>query len=59
MKPNIPRSWLTLPKKEQQAIEKYVKDVASKELEREARIILDLYIKMVCCVLHLALEKRA
>lgn len=42
MKPNIPRSWLTLPKKEQKVIENYVKEVAGKELEREARIILDL-----------------
>lgn len=47
MKPNIPRSWLTLPKKEQKVIENYVKEVAGKELEREARIILDLYMKMV------------
>ena len=61
MKPNIPRSWLTLPKKEQKAIEEYVKQVAEKELEREARIILDLYMKMVCMVLHDAFgwgEKR-
>lgn len=61
MKPNVPRSWLTLPKKEQQAIENYVRGIAEKEVEREARIMLDLYIKMVCCVLHDAFgfgEKR-
>lgn len=61
MRPNIPRSWLTLPKKEQKAIEEYVKQVAEKEVEREARIILDLYMKMVCMVLHDAFgfgEKR-
>jgi hypothetical protein len=61
MKPNIPRSWLTLPKKEQKAIEEYVKQVAEKEVEREARIMLDLYMKMVCMVLHDAFgwgEKR-
>lgn len=61
MKPNIPRSWLTLPKKEQKVIEEYVKGVSGKEIEREARIILELYMKMVCCVLHDAFgfgEKR-
>ena len=61
MKPNIPRSWLSLPKKEQKVIEEYVKGVAGKEIEREARIILELYMKMVCCVLHDAFgfgEKR-
>ena len=61
MKPNVPRSWLSLPKKEQKAIEDYVKGVAEKEVAREARIILELYIKMVCVVLHDAFgfgEKR-
>ena len=61
MKPNIPRSWLSLPKKEQKVIEEYVKGVAGKEIEREARIILELYMKMVLCVLHDAFgfgEKR-
>lgn len=61
MKPNVPRSWLTLPKREQKVIENYVKEVAGKEIEREARIILELYMKMVCCVLHDAFgfgEKR-
>lgn len=56
MKPNIPRSWLTLPKKEQKAIEEYVKQVAEKEVGREARIILELYMKMVCMVLHDAFD---
>lgn len=61
MKANTPKSWRSLPPREQKVIENYVKEVAGKELEREARIILDLYMKMVCMVLHDAFgfgEKR-
>jgi hypothetical protein len=52
MTANVPRSWLQLPKREQEKIEEYVKGIAQKEVEREARLILDLYMKMVCMVLH-------
>ena len=65
MKARPPRSYKSLPPHEQEAIKKYVVEIATeaarKQEEQDCRIIFDLYIKMVCCVLHDAFgfgEKR-
>jgi hypothetical protein len=52
MKANAPRSWLTLPKREQKAIEEYVKEVAGKEMARESRVLLEMYLKISCILQH-------
>ena len=65
MKARPPRGYKSLPPHEQEAIKKYVVEIATeaarKQEEQDCRIIFDLYIKMVCCVLHDAFgfgEKR-
>ena len=65
MKAKIPKGYKSLPPHEQEAIKNYIVEVATeaarKQEEQDCRIILDLYMKMVCCVLHDAFgfgEKR-
>lgn len=65
MKARIPKSWGTLPSKQKDAICEYARQVgyeaAKEQSNKDARIIIDLYIKMVCVVLHDAFgfgEKR-
>lgn len=61
MRVNIPRSWQSLPQAQRKKIEEYLREVVVKEIEKDTRIMLDIYIKMVCVVLHDAFgfgEKR-
>lgn len=61
MKANIPKGWHRLPKSEKEAISDYLQKVAKEQCEKDMRIMLDLYIKMVCVTLHDAFgfgEKR-
>lgn len=61
MKAKIPRGWFSLPKSEKQVISDYLKEIWDKQAEKEMRMVLDLYIKMVCLTLHDAFgfgEKR-
>jgi hypothetical protein len=65
MKPNIPKAYQTLPAAQRKKIEEYCRSVAleaaRETTERDARIMLDIYIKMVCVTLHDAFgfgEKR-
>ena len=65
MKANIPRAWQSLPAAQRKSIEEYCQKVAREAAmetsQKDARIILDLYIKMVCVTLHDAFgfgEKR-
>lgn len=65
MKANTPKAWQALPQAQRKQIEEYCRNVAleaaRETTERDARIMLDLYIKMVCVTLHDALgfgEKR-
>lgn len=61
MKIKAPRSYLTLPPKERDKISEWIVELAKEQLEKDSRMILDLYIKMVCVVLHDAFgfgEKR-
>ena len=65
MKARIPRAYGNLPAKQREAVAEYARKVgfeaAKEQSNKDARIILDLYIKMVCVVLHDAFgfgEKR-
>ena len=52
----VPKSYKQLSYKDQQDLKKFTQDVAleaaEKMLERDARIMLDIYMKMVCVMLH-------
>ena len=56
MKVKIPKSYKQLSHTDQQDLKKFTQDVAleaaEKMLERDSRIMLDIYMKMVCLVLH-------
>lgn len=65
MKARIPREYEDLSSKQKERLKKYCIDVATKAAMAQAdydnRVILDIYMKMVCCVLHDAFgfgEKR-
>ena len=65
MKAHPPRPYKNLSPKEQEVIKNYIIEIATeaarKQEEQDCRIILDLYMKMVCCTLHDAFgfgEKR-
>ena len=65
MKARIPKEWDTMSYKQKERLKEYCVEVATeaakKQEEANCRIILDAYIKMVCCVLHDAFkfgEKR-
>lgn len=52
MKARIPKAWQTLPASQRKVIEDYARSVAEEQLEKDGRVMLDLYIKMVCLTLH-------
>lgn len=56
MKAKIPKSYKQLSHTKQQELKKFTQDVAleaaEKMLERNARIMLEIYMKMVCVMLH-------
>lgn len=56
MKVRTPKVWESLPAAQREKIEEYCRGVALEAArmtsERDARIMLDIYIKMVCWTLH-------
>ena len=65
MKARIPREYETLNPKQKERLKEYCIEVATKaarkQEEQNCRLVLDLYMKMVCCILHDAFgfgEKR-
>jgi len=48
MKANLPRSFASLPLSEK----KKIADLANEQLNKDMMIILDIYLKMSCAVLH-------
>lgn len=56
MKVKIPKSYKQLSHTDQQDLKKFTQDVALEAaeamLERNSRIMLDIYMKMVCVMLH-------
>lgn len=65
MKARIPKEYQDLSPRQKERLKNYITEVAldaaKQREEQDCRIILDLYMKMVCCVLHDAFgfgEKR-
>lgn len=61
MKANTPKAWGSLPPAQRKQIEEHALKIAREQMEKDGRIMLDLYIKMVCLTLHDAFgfgEKR-
>lgn len=65
MKARIPKAYQDLSPRQKEQLKDYIVDIATeaakKQEEHDCRVILDLYMKMVCCVLHDAFgfgEKR-
>lgn len=65
MKARIPKEYESLTPTQKERLKQYcikvATDAALKQEERDCRIILELYMKMVCCTLHDAFgfgEKR-
>ena len=65
MKVRIPKSYDQLPHKDKEKLKEFTRDVALEAaemmLEKDSRVILDIYMKMACLVLHDAFgfgEKR-
>lgn len=65
MKARIPKAYQELNPRQKEQLKAYIVEVATeaakKQEEHDCRVILDLYMKMVCCVLHDAFgfgEKR-
>jgi hypothetical protein len=56
MKVKVPKSYKQLSHTDQQDLKKFTQEVAleasEKMLERNARIMLEIYMKMVCVMLH-------
>jgi hypothetical protein len=56
MKANLPKSWESLHKSQRAQITEHSKKIAieaaNEQLNKDLRLVLDLYIKMVCVVLH-------
>lgn len=56
MKVKIPKSYKDLSHTDQQELKKFTQDVALEAaeamLERNSRIMLEIYMKMVCVMLH-------
>lgn len=56
MKVKIPKSYKRLSHTDQQELKKFTQDVALEAaemmLEKDSRVMLDIYMKMACLVLH-------
>ena len=52
MKANVPIPWERLPKRQKEAIGDYCKEVTSKEMERETRVIIEMCLKISCILQH-------
>ena len=52
MRANVPKSYRSLPLSQRNQIVEYSQQVAKEQIEKDGRIMLDLYIKMVCVTLH-------
>ena len=52
MKVQPPKAWGSLSLSQRKAITEYARGVAREQTEKDGRIMLDLYIKMVCKTLH-------
>lgn len=56
MKVKVPRDYHQMSQSQKKRIENYIVEMATeaarKQEEHDCRVVLDLYMKMMCCVLH-------
>jgi hypothetical protein len=56
MKVRVPKPWEKLSPRDQEKLKAFTRDVAleaaEKQIEIDGRIMLDIYMKMACLVLH-------
>ena len=52
MKVRVPKEFNQLTVGQQKKIDEYWRDVALETIERDGRIMLDLYMKMICVTMH-------
>lgn len=56
MKAKVPRDYHQMSPAQKKRIENYIVEMATeaarKQEEHDCRVVLDLYMKMMCCVLH-------
>lgn len=52
MKANLPIPWERLPRRQKEAVCDYYNEVHEREMEREARTLLEMYIKISCILQH-------
>ena len=56
MKARVPKPWEKLSPRDQEKLKEFTKGVAleaaERQIEIDGRIMLDIYIKMACLVLH-------
>lgn len=52
MKPLLPKSWYTLPKKEQNAIKEAMEKLANQTIDHEEAEIQKIWLQLGCIVLH-------
>ena len=48
MRANLPRSYMSLPPSEKRKIE----ELAEEQMNKDMMVMLDIFMKMSCCVLH-------
>jgi hypothetical protein len=52
VKANLPIPWERLPKRQKEAIGDYCMKVTSREMARESRVLLEMYLKISCILQH-------
>lgn len=52
MKVRIPKTVESLTPAERRNVEAFALEVANEQLNKDMRVVLDLYVKMVCLTLH-------
>ena len=56
MKARIPKAYHSLPKSQQDGLREYAKEIAltaaEEQFNKDLRIVLDLYTKMFCVIMH-------
>lgn len=52
MKARVPREWQDLSPAQKEKVRQYLLEVLEEQEEVDARVMLDLYIKMFCVLLH-------
>ena len=52
MKANLPKSYMNLPKKEKEIIDKLVLEMVDKQVDKEEAELQKIWLQLACIVLH-------